>query len=497
MLPVLEVKEVVKQYPGVLAVNRASLSLMPGEVHALVGENGAGKSTLIKIMAGVVRPDSGSLFLNGKRLELTSGLDAYRYGLSFIHQELNLIPYLNGAENIFLGRPYPTNRIGMVDWKMLYDRARQILSELGADTPVDVPVSRLSRGGQAMISIARAFAGEALIFVMDEPTASLSDEEIRHLFQVIGQLKSRGKTVLYVSHRLNEIFEISDRVTVMRDGSVIGTFAIQQVTQADLIRSMIGRELNESIPPSHSKPGEIILEVQNLKGGIVQGVSFEVREGEIVALAGLVGAGRSEVLHMLYGAAQPEGGEIRLFGRRFQPRSPADAIRAGIALVPEERRTQGLILNRAICENISLPFLRTFTSATFLLNGALETAAAQAVSRQVNLKAVSLKQKAAQLSGGNQQKVVFARWLMKRPRLLLLDEPTRGVDVGARFEIYRIIRELAADGMGVVLVSSDLSEVLGLADRIIVLREGRQISEINALQASQEIVLHDCYGGRK
>ena len=490
----MEVKEIVKQYPGVLAVNRASLALLPGEVHALVGENGAGKSTLIKIMAGVVRPDSGSLFLNGERMELHSGLDAYRYGLSFIHQELNLIPYLNGAENIFLGRPYPTNRFGMVHWKMLFQRAKQILGELGADTPVDVPVCRLPRGGQAMISIARAFAGEAQIFVMDEPTASLSDEEIRHLFQVIRQLKSRGKTILYVSHRLNEIFEISDRVTVMRDGSVIGTFAIQEVNQTDLIRNMIGRELNKSIPLSHSNPGEIILEVRNLRGGIVQGVSFDVREGEIVALAGLVGAGRSEVLHMLYGAAQPEGGEIRLFGRRFQPRNPADAICAGIALVPEERRTQGLVLNRAIHENISLPFLRAFTSGTFLLNTASETAAAQSVSRQVNLKAASLKQKAAQLSGGNQQKVVFARWLLRRPRLLLLDEPTRGVDIGARFEIYRIIRELAAAGMGVVLVSSDLSEVLGLADRIIVLREGRQMTEINASEVSQEMVLHYCYG---
>ncbi len=494
MQPVLEVIGIVKQYPGVLAVNQASLSLLPGEVHALIGENGAGKSTLIKILAGVVRPDAGRILLNGQPIELHSGVDAFRHGLSFIHQELNLIPYLNGAENIFLGKPYPKTRLGWIDWKSLRQRAEQILARLGAHTRLDVPVSNLTRGEQAMISIARAFASDALIVVMDEPTASLSDEEVRHLFQVIGELKSLGKAVLYVSHRLDEIFEICDRVTVMRDGCVVGTYPIQAVDQAELIRKMIGSGLAESIPPSSAQKGEAVLRVHRLSGGLVRDVSFEVRAGEIVALAGLVGAGRSEVLHMIYGASQPEAGEMWLNGARFQPRHPAEAIRAGVALVPEERRLQGLILNRSIRENISLPSLKRFAVGSFFVRAGEERNACQQISREVRLKAVSLDQKTAQLSGGNQQKVVFARWLLQAAKVLLLDEPTRGVDVGARYEIYRIIRQLTEQGMAVLLVSSDLNEVLGLADRIVVLREGRAMGELPAPSATKEQILRYCYG---
>ncbi|MFC1465245.1 MAG: sugar ABC transporter ATP-binding protein [Candidatus Brachytrichaceae bacterium NZ_4S206] len=492
--PLLLMQDIVKQYPGVLAVNHANLALWRGEVHGLVGGNGAGKSTLIKIMAGVVRPDQGQILLDGEQLDLRSGNDAYRYGLSFIHQELNLVPYLSGAENIFLGRSYPKTRFGTIDWRALHRRAEAIMHDLGMHIRVDVPVGRLTRGEQAMISLGRAFVGDARIIVMDEPTASLTDEEIRNLFRVIRELKARGRTVLYVSHRLGEIFEICDRVTVMRDGSVVGTYPVGELSRSEMIRLMIGRSLSEHIPPAQGQSGRAFFRVEGLAGGPVQGVDFELREGEILGLAGLVGAGRSEVLHLLYGSLRAKGGRMWLDDRPFAPRSPAEAIRAGVALVPEERHQQGLVLSRSVLQNITLPALDRFARRSLFVNRTAEQAAGQTLARRMHLKAVSLDQRVHQLSGGNQQKVVFARWLHAPPRVLLLDEPTRGVDVGARFEIYRIIRELAAAGVGVVLVSSDLEELLSLADRLIVLREGRQLAELPAAGLSQEALLHYCYG---
>jgi ABC-type sugar transport system ATPase subunit len=485
---------IVKQYAGIRAVNQASLSLRPGEVHALVGENGAGKSTLIKIMAGVVRPDSGRILLNGQPVEFNSGSQAFNHGLSFIHQELNLVSYLSGAENIFLGRPYPRTPLGTIDWKKLHQRAEQILATLGVHLPVDQPVLSLSRGGQSMISIARAFAGEASIIVMDEPTASLTDEEIRNLFRVIRQLKARGCAILYVSHRLDEIFEICDRVTVMRDGSVVGDYPIASLDQAEMIRLMIGRSLTDNFPPSQAALGRTLLEVKDLAGGPVQGLSFSLQAGEILGFAGLVGAGRTEILRMLYGADRPRRGQILFDGRPYQPHTPAHAIRAGLVLVPEERHSQGLVLNQSIQNNITLPNLSHLAARGIFTNRAAEQAVSQTTSQAVRLKAASLGQKVSQLSGGNQQKVVFARWLVQKPRLLMLDEPSRGVDVGARFEIYRIIRELAAQGAGILLVSSDLTELLGLADRIIVMREGRHMATLPAAGQTQESVLRYCYG---
>ncbi|RMG66254.1 MAG: sugar ABC transporter ATP-binding protein [Chloroflexi bacterium] len=492
--PLLVMQDIVKQYSGVLAVNHASLSLLPGEVHGLVGGNGAGKSTLIKIMAGVVRPDHGQILLDGARLDLRDGSGAYRHGLSFIHQELNLVPYLSGAENIFLGRPYPKTRFGTIDWQVLNRRADEIMRGLGMRIRVDVPVGRLSRGEQAMISLGRAFVGDARIIVMDEPTAALTDEEIRSLFRVIRALKARGRTVLYVSHRLGEIFEICDRVTVMRDGSVVGSYPIGGLSQSEMIRLMIGRSLGEGMPSARNRSGRVFFRAEALAGGPVQGVSFDLREGEILGLAGLVGAGRSEVLHLLYGSIRPKGGRMWMDDKLFAPRSPAEAIRAGLAMVPEERHRQGLVLNRSVLHNITLPALDRFTRRTCFVNRAAEHVAGQKLAQRVQLKAASLDQRVNQLSGGNQQKVVFARWLHAPPRMLLLDEPTRGVDVAARFEIYRIIRELAATGVGIVLVSSDLPELLSLADRLIVLREGRQLAELPTAGMSQETLLHYCYG---
>ncbi|MEW5960644.1 MAG: sugar ABC transporter ATP-binding protein [Chloroflexota bacterium] len=492
--PILQLKKILKDYPGVRAVNYASLELLPGEVHALVGENGAGKSTLIKIMAGVVQPDEGEIWLNGSPVHLHNGSEAYRLGLSFIHQERNLAPYLSGAENIFLGRAYPQNKWGGIDWSALYAQAQQILAQLGVHIPVDVPVRRLSSGDQAMISIGRAFAGEAAIFVMDEPTASLTDEEIHHLFRVIRYLRAQGHTILYVSHRLEEIFQICDRVTIMRDGWVVSTHKITEIDQAEMIRLMIGRELTHHYPPPAAAAGPPLLRVEGLYGKRVQNISFTVHAGEILGLAGLVGAGRTDILRMLYGAEPVERGEIWLGQTRIQPGHPAEAISQGIVLVPEERRSQGLVLNRSIRNNITLPHLKNLAWRGFILNPRRERTVSQRVSQLVRLKASSSSQKVSQLSGGNQQKVVFARWLVDDARLLLLDEPSRGVDVGARYEIYRLIRDLTAKGVGILLVSSDLNELLGLADRLLVLREGRKMAELNAKGLDQETVLRYCYG---
>lgn len=494
--PLLQLTGIVKDYPGVRAVDGANLELSPGEVHGLVGENGAGKSTLIRIMAGVVRRDGGEIRLRGQPMEIRSASEAYRLGLSFIHQELNLVPHLNGAENIFLGHPLPKTVFGTVHWRHLRQNAVRILERLECLVRVDVPVVNLSRGDQAMISIGRAFAEEASIYVMDEPTASLTQQEVHNLFRVIQLLKSQGQTVLYVSHRLEEIFEIADRVSVMCNGAVVGTYDIPQINRTELIRLMIGRTLAETAPTPKPAAGEPLLSANNLRGGRVRNVSFNLRAGQILGLAGLVGAGRTDVLRMIFGANPIRFGTLQLKGRSFRPKSPTDAIREGIVLVPEDRHSQGLVLDRSIVENITLPHLAALAIAGVFVNRGRERAVGEEAGRAVLLKARSLTQKVSELSGGNQQKVVFARWLIDHARILLLDEPTSGVDVGARFEIHRIIRELAGRGAGVILVSSDLTELLSLADRLIVMREGQMVAELENAGLSQEAVLSYCYGER-
>lgn len=500
--PVLQFEGIVKTYPGVRAVDRADLELRPAEVHALVGENGAGKSTLIQILAGAVQPDAGTIRLHGQPAEIRSGSDAHRLGISFTHQELNMVSYLSGAENMFLGRSYPTRSLGLIDWQGLYAKAQHVLEGLGASVPVDVPVSRLTRGDQAMISIARAFAGRASIYVMDEPTASLTEREVKNLFTVIEALKRQGHTVLYVSHRLEEIFEIADRVTVMRDGKMVGTYGIEALTPSDLIRLMIGHRLSDTFPEAGILPGEPLLRVEGLTGDRVRDVTFTLRAGEVLGLAGLVGAGRTDVLRMIFGADPIRDGTMWLNERPFKPRSPVDAIDVGVVLVPEERHAQGLVLNRSIMENITLPHLDALSLRGLFLNQQREREVSRQAGQAVHLRAVSLQQPAAQLSGGNQQKVVFARWLVgasasssaQSPNVLLLDEPSRGVDVGARFEIYHIIRDLTARGIGIVLVASDVNELLGLSERVIVMRGGTIVAEAYAAALTREQVLSYCYG---
>ena len=491
-------RRITKTYPGVRAVDDVTFDVRGGEVHGLVGENGAGKSTLIKILAGAVSRDSGEIWFDGQPATIATVHDAKRLGVSIIHQELNLVPYFNGAENIFLGDPYPQRWYGGVDWRTLHRQAADILQQLGATIPVDVPVHRLSPGQQTMIAIAHGFATNARLMVMDEPTAALTDQEIERLFAVIRALRDQGVGVVYVSHRLEEIFEIADRVTVMRNGRVVTTQPASELDQDELVRLMIGRSVETVFPPRGDGVDEPILEVEGLSGETVRDVTFTLHAGEVLGVAGLVGAGRTELLRMIFGVDPIRGGQIRLpaadSGRSAAPQRPGDAFRKGVALVPEERRSQGLVLSRPIFENVTLTHLSRFARGGVLLDRRRELGETARLGERLGLKARSLRQPVMQLSGGNQQKVVFARCLAGEARVLLLDEPTRGIDVGAKLELYQIIRDLTAEGAGALLVSSELPELIGLSDRILVLHEGRQMGIIDASSTDQTEVLRACYG---
>ena len=503
----LVLHNLTKRYPGVTAVDKVSIAFQRGEVHGLVGENGAGKSTLIKILAGAVLPDAGEIWLNGQRLRLRHVHDAYQHGLTFIHQELNLVPYFDAAENIYLGQPYPHTFWGGLNRRQVRRNATALLNQLGADLPVDLPVNRLSPGQQTLISIARAFAwsmrrGSATVMVMDEPTAALTDQEINQLFQAVTTLRSHGTTVIYVSHRLHEIFALTDRVTVMRNGRVVTTQPTGQLDQPTLVSLMTGRE-QRGATTARLVPQQLrttpLLQVQGLTGPGVKSATFSLQRGEILGIAGLVGAGRSELLRLLYGATQRTGGAIQLAGQSIHLRSPGSALRQGIAFVPEERRSQGLLLRRPIVENMTLARLRSFALGGVLLQRGREWQAAAQQQTALALKATHLRQAVGQLSGGNQQKVLFARALIGEAatnhlRILLLDEPTRGVDVGVKEEIYQIIRNQAERGVGVIVVSSELPELLGLTHRLLVLHEGRQVAMLDTTTVDQETVLRYCYG---
>ncbi len=498
--PVLAVRGLRKSYPGVVAVDDATLEIAPGEVHGLVGENGAGKSTLIKILAGVVRADAGQIEVDGQPIALHSVHDAGRHGLAFIHQELSLVPYFDAAENIFLGRPYPHTAWGALDRRTLRRRAGEALARLGVRLPLDLPAGRLSPGQQTMLAVARAFIAPApgahlRLLVMDEPTASLTDQEIGHLYEVIRTLRGEGVAVLYVSHRLQEIFDLTDRVTVMRNGRVVAAAPTETLDRAALIRLMTGRD--EAAPRRRDARarGAPLLEAEGLAGESVAGISFTLHAGEVLGIAGLVGAGRSSLLRLIAGADARRGGSLRLDGVEIRPTSPRAALRLGIALAPEERRSQGLVLGRPVYQNITLSHLARYLRGGLIDRGR-ELAAARRLGDALHLKAPSLLAPVAQLSGGNQQKVVLARCLAGEGlRVLLLDEPTRGVDVGARRELYEIMAELAAQGVGVLLVSSELPELLALSDRVLVMHEGRPTATLDAASADPATVLAHCYGG--
>lgn len=497
--PLLSIDHASKTYGSSPALIDAHLELFPGQVHALMGENGAGKSTLIKILAGVVKPDSAAISLREHPVIIHSPQDAYRLGLRFIHQELNVVPQLSVAENIFVSLPYPRRAGILVDWSRLYSAAGQVLAQLGIHhIDPGAKVARLSPGDQMLIKIASAFLGadqsNASIYVMDEPTAALTGDETERLFRVIGELKTKGCGILYVTHRMEEVFQICDVVTVMRDGRVVETRPISGTTSGDLIRLMTGRQLEQAYPPRTTPvESKITLDVRALSTRRISGIHFQLRAGEILGVAGLTGAGRSELLTALIGAERRLTHDILLDGKPLPPMDPTRAWEQGFAYVPEERRTQGLILSRSVRDNITLPHLQHLSRGGVFLNRASEKQASQEMGQSVRLKALGPEQITRQLSGGNQQKVLFARALVQTPRVLLLDEPTRGVDVGAKFDIYSLIRDISARGAAILVASSDLGELLGLCDRVLVMRKRQQAALVETTGMTTRDLLTLCY----
>ncbi len=497
--PLLRIAQASKHYNGIPALVDVSLDLWGGEVHALMGENGAGKSTLIKLLAGVLIADSMQVTLRGQPVTIHHAQAAFELGLRFIHQELNVVPQVSVAENIFLSQRYPKWGGIFVNWRQLNRSAQALLDQFGiTHIQPQTLMARLSTGDQMLIKILSAFVGDerssAAVYVMDEPTAALTGEETALLFTVIQRLRERSCAVLYVSHRMDEVFRIADRVTVLRDGRLIAVREINETSPAELIHLMTGRELQRVYPPRETPISDSpLLDVRNLQTKSLHGVTFQVRAGEILGVAGLSGSGRTELLRALMGMDRVSGGQVLLADRPFKRASLPKAWQQGFAYVPEERRSQGLIVSRSISNNITLPHLKRFSRAGIFLHERREQTATNQLSAQVQLKMQHARQTVRELSGGNQQKVVFARALAHRPRVLLLDEPTRGVDVGAKYELYTLIRAVSAQGVGIIMVSSDLTELIGLCDRIAVLQAGRLVHDVAVAGLTEGALLALCY----
>ncbi|MCS6834388.1 MAG: sugar ABC transporter ATP-binding protein [Anaerolineae bacterium] len=498
--PLLHMSAISKSFPGVKALDRVDFTVQPGEIMALLGENGAGKSTLMRILDGVFTPDSGQIFWRGQPVQIRSPQDAKNLGISMIHQELALVPYLDVAKNIYLGREPAGLLPGTIDWTTLYEQAHQQLARLDLDVDPRTPVRDLPLAQQQMVEVAKALSLSAQLIVMDEPTSSLSNAEVAVLFRTMRALKEQGVSIVFISHRLNEIFAIADRVTVLRDGSLVGSEPLQGMTADALIRMMVGRELGET----NQRPAgedvqsqrQPILEVRNLsRAGILHDINFTLYEGEILGVAGLVGAGRTELAETIFSVHPPTQGDILLRGQKLRLRRPADAIRAGIALVTEDRKGQGLFLRMEVGANISVRILHQL--ARFgLIRWRDSQHLAQEYVDKLGVRTPSVRQKVRNLSGGNQQKVVIAKWLTLKPQVLILDEPTRGIDVGAKGEIHRLMRELASQGVGILMISSELPEVLGVSDRVLVMRGGRVVAEMNPRLATQDDIMRAATGAK-
>ena len=493
--PLLEMLGIAKAFPGVQALDGVDFVVGAGEVHALVGENGAGKSTLVKILTGVYPRDRGEIRLRGRPLEIRDPLDARRHGIRIIHQEFTLVPQLSVAENVFLDS-LATGVMGPVPYRRMQTHTRQILASLGVSLDPRTPVGELTVAEQQIVEIARALTGEACLVIMDEPTAALTGAEVERLFAIVRSLKARGVAVVYISHKLDEIMALADRVTVLRDGHVVGVRPTRELTREELVRMMVGRPVDQLYSRRHRPSDEVVLEVRDLVvPGRVHGVSLYARRGEVLGITGLMGAGQSWLVRAIFGAVPASSGEIRLRGRPIPIASPSDAVRAGIGLLTEDRKEEGLVLIQSVQANVTLAALDRFTRAG-ALRRADERRTAEALVRQLDIRTPSLAQEVGYLSGGNQQKVVLAKWLATEPDVIVMAEPTRGIDVGAKAEIYRLIDQLAEQGKAIVLVSSELPEILNLSDRICVMFEGRVVAELSADEATAELITHYATGGR-
>lgn len=488
MAPVLELKNVSKSFAATAALKDMNLSILPGEVHAIVGENGAGKSTLIKIMTGVHQPDAGEILVEGQPRALRSTQDAQEAGIAAIYQEPMVFPDLDVAENVFI-----SNRAkgAVMRWGDMYRGADEIVAQLGVTLDVRRAASGLTLAEQQTVEIARALSLNVRVLIMDEPTASLSAHEVARLLAIAGALKARGVAVIYISHRLDEIFRVADRVTVIRDGQHISTRPIAEVTEDSMVRDMVGRAIDTFAVKQAANPhGEVLLAVRNLgRAGVFRAINFDLAKGEVLCLAGLVGARRTDVALSLFGIAPATEGKVSVAGQEVAIRSPGEAMGLGIAYVSEDRRKLGLAMSLPIFANISLASLKKLAGVFGLIDRTAERAMAETYRRQLSIKAADTRAEVGKLSGGNQQKVMLAKWLETKPRILIFDEPTRGIDVGAKAEVHNIIRDLAKSGVAILVISSDLPEVLALADRVLVMREGRQAGILPIEEATQERVI--------
>jgi rhamnose transport system ATP-binding protein len=490
--PVLSVVDVAKSFGPTLALNGVSMDLAAGEIHALVGENGAGKSTLIKLMAGLYRPDTGHLAVDGELVDLRSPADAQSLGIACIYQEPLVFPDLTVSENIFMGQGDGGR---FVHWRDMHARAREILGQLEVDVDPRTAASQLTVAGQQAVEIAKAMSRQVRVLIMDEPTAALSAHEVERLFRQVRRLAASGVAILFVSHRLDEVFQLSDRITVLRDGRHISTRPVADVTEVSLIRDMVGRELSDFFRRVAHEPGDVALSVESLgREGAFEDISFAVRSGEVLGFAGLVGSGRTEVAEALFGVRPADAGIIRREGEVVDIRTPRDAMARGIAYVSEDRRRVGLSLPQSVTANISLPGLRKFVSRWRLVDRTAERRAADVYRQRLRITSPSLLTPVGHLSGGNQQKVMLAKWLETKPSVMIFDEPTRGIDVGTKADVHELVGELARAGVAVILISSDLPEVLAMSDRVLVMREGRQMGIFAGTDLEQERIMTAAVG---
>ncbi|HEY5816847.1 MAG TPA: sugar ABC transporter ATP-binding protein [Mesorhizobium sp.] len=492
--PRLVLDGIGKSFPGVRALHNVSLSLYPGQVTALIGENGAGKSTLVKILTGIYQPDAGTISIGGQPVHLSSAHEAFKHGITAIHQETVLFDDLTVTENIFLGHA-PRTRFGTIDWKTMRANAREVLDTMHArHIDADTKLKDLGIANKHLVAVARAMSIDASVVIMDEPTAALSAKEIEELYLLIEFLKEEGKAILFISHKFDEIYRIADRYTVFRDGEMVGEGLMNGTPQSTIVQMMVGRAVDHIFPERTPAIGATVLRVSGLSHPTeFDGISFDLRQGEILGFYGLVGAGRSEVMHALFGITKTSSGSIELEGTPIAPASAAEAIEAGIVYVPEERGKQGVVLGMPIFKNVSLPSLRA-TSKSGVLRLKEEFDLARKYTERLDLRASSLSQDVATLSGGNQQKVVIAKWLATRPKVIILDEPTKGIDIGSKAAVHGFMAELVAQGLSVIMVSSELPEILGMSDRVVVMREGRIASLFEGKDASAETLVRTAAG---
>ena len=486
---ILELKDVVKTFGGVRALNGVKFQLKKGEIHALMGENGAGKSTFIKVITGVHQPDSGTMLLEGERMTFRNTSDSAKMGIAAIYQHVTSFPDLTVTENIFMGQEIK-NKFGFYDWKAMRARAKELIEPLSKEIDVTKPMGTLSVAAQQLVEIAKALSRDARILIMDEPTASLTRNECLQLYRIAKELRDKGVSIIFITHRFEDMYELCSRVTVFRDSTYVGCWDVDKITNQDLVKAMVGRELTAMYPEKTAKIGDVVLEVDNIsKEGYFKNVSFNVRRGEILALTGLVGAGRTEVCQNIYGIMQPDSGEIRLEGKKVNIKSPIDALKLGIGLLPENRQTQGLVNELPIYQNVSSATMKQFTKGGQLdVNAEMENAIK--LCKKIQLKANDITAPPSSLSGGNQQKVVVAKMLSAEQKVLIMDEPTKGIDVGSKYSIYEIMNELACNGYAIIMVSSEMPEVLGVADRVVVMKSGRVTAEFSDMSSlTQEMIL--------